>query len=99
LLLMHCFETGRWGKKSPGIVAVNAALTQQIEAGARLFDFTIGNETYKLQFGVIKHMLRGYEQGLSLFGRTQIALRRARRRAGTLVRKLPRKYWPKRLRE
>ena len=99
LLLMHCFETGRWGKKSPGIVAVNAALTQQIAAGARLFDFTIGNETYKLQFGVIEHMLRGYEQGLSLLGRTQIALRRTRRSLGTLVRKLPRKYWPKRLRE
>src|SRR5262249_6686001 len=66
LLIMHCFETGRWGKKSPGIVAVNAAITQQIAAGARLFDFTIGNETYKLQFGVIEHMLRGYEQGLSL---------------------------------
>lgn len=99
LLLMHCFETGRWGKKSPGIVAVNAALTQQIAAGARLFDFTIGNETYKLQFGVIEHMLRGYEQGLSLLGWTQIALRRTRRTFGTWVRKLPKKYWPKRLRE
>ncbi|HVV32856.1 MAG TPA: GNAT family N-acetyltransferase [Vitreimonas sp.] len=99
LLIMHCFETGRWGKKSPGIVAVNAAITQQIAAGTRLFDFTIGNETYKLQFGVIEHMLRGYEQGLSVLGRTQIALRRARRTIGTLVRKLPKKYWPKRLRE
>lgn len=99
LLIMHCFETGRWGKKSPGIVAVNAAITQQIAAGTRLFDFTIGNETYKLQFGVIEHMLSGYEQGLSLLGRTQIALRRTRRAVGTLVRKLPKKYWPKRLRE
>ena len=99
LLLMHCFETGRWGKKSPGIVAIDAALTDQMEAGTRLYDFTIGNEPYKLQFGVQEHILLGYQEPLSPLGMALIGFRRVRRFFGDQIRKVPRKYLPRRFRE
>jgi CelD/BcsL family acetyltransferase involved in cellulose biosynthesis len=99
VLLMHCFETGRWGTKSPGIVAIDSAITDRIEAGATYFDFTVGNEPYKLQFAVAEKLLFRYERGLSARGRAQISVRKAKRFLGTQVRRLPRNYWPRGMRD
>jgi CelD/BcsL family acetyltransferase involved in cellulose biosynthesis len=98
LLLMHCFETGRWGLKSPGIVAVDSAITDQIESGTGYFDLTVGNESYKLQFGVKENFLYSYEQTISPLGWAYMAVRNAKRFASEQVRKLPRKYLPENLR-
>jgi CelD/BcsL family acetyltransferase involved in cellulose biosynthesis len=94
LILIHCFETGRWDPNSPGIAAINRAITDQIEAGATYFDLTVGNEIYKLQFGVTEHFLYSREQGLSLLGLAYVAMRETRRFVGEQIRKLPKKYWP-----
>jgi CelD/BcsL family acetyltransferase involved in cellulose biosynthesis len=51
LLVMHCFESNT-ESLSPGIVAIDEMVTHLIDAGTRSFDFTIGNEGYKRQFGV-----------------------------------------------
>jgi CelD/BcsL family acetyltransferase involved in cellulose biosynthesis len=97
LVLIHCFEPGRWDPHSPGIAAIDSAITDQIEDGATYFDLTTGNETYKRQFGVTEHFLYSCEQGLSPLGWAWVAMRSARRFGGDQIRKLPRKYWPERL--
>jgi CelD/BcsL family acetyltransferase involved in cellulose biosynthesis len=51
LLIMHAFDAAIEGG-STGIVALDQMVKRRIELGDRHFDFTIGNETYKLQFGV-----------------------------------------------
>ena len=51
ILLMHAFEP-ELEALSPGIVAIDELITEAIAAGEQLLDFTIGDETYKRQFGV-----------------------------------------------
>ncbi|MGO4871859.1 MAG: GNAT family N-acetyltransferase [Roseiarcus sp.] len=50
LLLMHSFEP-TLEALSPGIVAIDEMVTHLIESGDRCFDFTVGNEAYKREFG------------------------------------------------
>jgi CelD/BcsL family acetyltransferase involved in cellulose biosynthesis len=47
VLLMHSFEP-TLEALSPGIVAIDEMVTHLIECGDRYFDFTVGNEAYKL---------------------------------------------------
>lgn len=51
LFLAQCFECIAEGL-SPGIVAMDEMVTHLIESGTKVFDFTLGNEGYKRQFGV-----------------------------------------------
>ncbi len=53
LLLMHSFDSG-FELLSPGIVAIDEMTSYLIENGITHFDFTIGSESYKKQFGVTK---------------------------------------------
>jgi CelD/BcsL family acetyltransferase involved in cellulose biosynthesis len=56
LLVAHCFESIAEGL-SPGIVAIDEMVTHLIGSGTKTFDFTIGNEGYKRQFGVEASLL------------------------------------------
>jgi CelD/BcsL family acetyltransferase involved in cellulose biosynthesis len=96
LLLVHSFEPGRWGNRSPGILGIDCAITHQIEAGSRYFDITVGNEPYKFQFCVKESLLYVREQAGSPVGRAVLALRRARTLAGQQIRRLPKSCLPKR---
>jgi hypothetical protein len=62
-------------------------------------DLTIGNEGYKRQFGVKESYLYYHDHALSSLGWTAVAIRGTKRFAGAQIRKLPKKYWPKRLKE
>lgn len=53
LLLMHSFDS-ELESLSPGIVAIDEMTSHLIEKGITHFDFTIGSEGYKKQFGVNK---------------------------------------------
>ncbi len=53
LLLMHSFDSGV-ESLSPGIVAIDEMTSYLIGKGTTYFDFTIGSESYKKQFGVNK---------------------------------------------
>ena len=99
LLLMHCFESKRWGTKSPGIVIIDSAITAEIEGNSKYFDFTVGNESYKFQFGVEEKVLYSLEQGLSPFGRVFAALRQTKSFVRKQLRRLPPEYLPRRLQE
>jgi CelD/BcsL family acetyltransferase involved in cellulose biosynthesis len=99
LLLMHCFEFARWGTRSPGVVIIDSAITAEIESDSTYFDFTVGDHSYKSQFGVQEKVLYSLEQGLSPLGRVFAALRRTRSFVGKQLRRLPPEYLPRRLQE
>ncbi|HYM33992.1 MAG TPA: GNAT family N-acetyltransferase, partial [Steroidobacteraceae bacterium] len=63
-VLKHSFEIDRWGKKSPGTVIIDSAVTDQIAHGTKYFDLTIGNDLYKRRFGCKENYLYLLVQGL-----------------------------------
>lgn len=91
-LLLHCFDQKRWGHKSPGIVAIDSAVTDQIESGGTYFDLTIGNESYKMELGVHEKFLYCLESGFSPMGFAHIAMREVQRLGEDQIRRLP-KQW------
>jgi len=94
-LLKHGFEVGRWRARSPGTVAIDYAITDQIEYGSDYFDFTIGNDIYKRRFGSTESYLYLLVQGLSPIGKVFAMLRRAKRMIGQELRRLPAKLRPR----
>lgn len=72
ILLMHAFEP-ELEALSPGIVAIDELITELIASGERLLDFTIGDETYKRQFGVVASPLMHGLLPLSRRGRLYVA--------------------------
>jgi CelD/BcsL family acetyltransferase involved in cellulose biosynthesis len=67
-LLMHSFDLGL-ERLSPGIVAIDDMISCAIESGLSCFDFTIGNEAYKRQFGTKTGLLYEGLYPLSMIGR------------------------------
>ena len=71
LLLMHSFAPELEGL-SPGIVAMDEMIAERIAAGDKYFDFTVGSEGYKRQFGVQETLLVcGYDP-VSALGRLYV---------------------------
>ena len=68
LLVMSSFKAGPWKSSSPGNVAIDFMVSQLIETGVSYFDFTIGNETYKSDFGAVATPLYAGVQSLSIGG-------------------------------
>lgn len=67
-LLMSGFDGEKWKSCSPGNVMIDAAITALIGEGMRCFDFTIGDEAYKQEFGAKPSALYYGKRSLSLFG-------------------------------
>jgi CelD/BcsL family acetyltransferase involved in cellulose biosynthesis len=79
LLLMHSFDPAL-ERLSPGIVALDEMVTHLIGAGEHCFDFTVGDEAYKRQFGVQETALLAGFCPLSSLGGLYVAVwPRARR--------------------
>jgi len=68
LLIIHSFEPDL-ESLSPGIVAIDEMIGDRIAAKDRYFDFTVGNEGYKKQFGVHPMTLVGGLEPMSPLGR------------------------------
>lgn len=85
-LLVIAFD-GRFSGWSPGLLAVDAAIGRAVEAGLDEFDFTIGSEPYKLDFGATSEPLWEMRAALGLRGRLMLGLLGARRIAATIVRR------------
>nr|WP_294526093.1 GNAT family N-acetyltransferase [uncultured Rhodopila sp.] len=79
LLLIHSFELPL-ERLSPGIVAIDEMITSAIDSGLSHFDFTIGNEPYKRQFGVQPGFLYEGIYPLSVKGRLFAETKAAARR-------------------
>jgi len=89
LLIIHSFEPDL-ESLSPGIVAIDEMIGDRIAARDRYFDFTVGNEGYKKQFGVHPMtMVEGLDP-LSVLGRLYVyafpKARRAKQALGRLYR-------------
>ena len=50
-MLMIGLDIARDARLSPGLLAIEDSIRSSIEAGDRVYDFTIGDHPYKLQFG------------------------------------------------
>jgi CelD/BcsL family acetyltransferase involved in cellulose biosynthesis len=75
-LLLSAFRNGEWKSASPGNVMLDRMATHLIETGVGTFDFTIGNESYKSDFGAEPQPLLAGDYPRSLLG-WPVALRRA----------------------
>lgn len=67
-LLLSSFRSGDWKSASPGNVALDRMASHLIETGVEIFDFTIGNESYKRDFGAKPQALAMADHPLSLIG-------------------------------
>jgi CelD/BcsL family acetyltransferase involved in cellulose biosynthesis len=74
-LLLSAFLGGEWKSASPGNVVLDRMATHLIESGVRVFDFTIGNENYKRDFGAVPQALLAGDYPVSLLG-WPVAMRR-----------------------
>jgi CelD/BcsL family acetyltransferase involved in cellulose biosynthesis len=83
-LVMHSFDMGL-ERLSPGIVAIDDMMSRAIESGFSHFDFTIGNESYKRQFGTKAGFLYEGLYPLSMQGRVVALTKAAGRRVRSTV--------------
>ena len=75
--LMPGYEDGEWRRYSVGRILMDAILQQCIEEQMRVFDLTVGDEAYKLQWADHTLALYAGEQGLSWRGKILLALEHA----------------------
>lgn len=75
-LLIGCdYET--YGKHSPGLVMYDLIIEDWIASGGAVFDFTIGDEPFKADYGTRAVPIYGIEASRSVVGRLALAAREA----------------------
>lgn len=79
-------ELTRYG---PGMLHLRELLAYAIKRGLRLFDFTIGDERYKLEWCDVRLKLYDYSAGVTWRGRAMNLLSIARRRAKRFIKQTP----------
>lgn len=85
-LLVASFD-GRWARWSPGLLAIEDMIAAATAEGCATFDFTIGSEAYKRDFGVLPEPLWEIRAAVGLRGRLVLRLLEARRAVGRLIRR------------
>lgn len=82
-MLIPAFQMGTWERFVPGMQLFYEMMKTQAAAGAGYFDFTLGDEGYKLRFGAKRYALYEWRKPLSAKGtlshslwRGKVALRR-----------------------
>jgi CelD/BcsL family acetyltransferase involved in cellulose biosynthesis len=73
-LLIGC-DYAAHGALSPGLVLYDFAIAEWIAAGGTSFDFTIGDEPFKMDFGTVAQPIHAIEKGVSLVGRAALIAR------------------------
>ena len=79
-------ELTRYG---PGTLHLRELLAYAIKRGLRLFDFTIGDERYKLEWSDLRLKLYDYSEGASWRGRAFSLLSSLRRRSKRFIKQTP----------
>jgi CelD/BcsL family acetyltransferase involved in cellulose biosynthesis len=74
-LLLSAFRNGEWKSASPGNVMLDRMTTHLIETGTGVFDYTIGNESYKRDFAAEPQSLLAADCPTSVLG-WPVAMRR-----------------------
>lgn len=78
-LLIGC-DYAAFGALSPGLVLYDFAIGEWIDAKGDVFDFTIGDEPFKFDFGTRPTPICEIEKAGSLLGRTALIARALRKR-------------------
>lgn len=76
--LLPTFRDGSWRNYSPGMQLFSLVMDWSIEQGLDVFDFTIGAERYKSQFGVTTFPLAEYVSASTAVGLPVMAAARGR---------------------
>lgn len=67
-LLLVGLDAVRHARLSPGLLAIEDTLRAAVEAGDTVYDFTIGDHAYKLQFGAEATPLHEWHEGRTIRG-------------------------------
>lgn len=84
LAVAHDGDFKNW---SPGLLAIESSIALLCARGVTVYDFTIGDEPYKMGFGVEVEKLYELQTALTLKGMIYLRLRALKRRLQTLVRR------------
>ncbi len=80
--LLAVAHDGVFKNWSPGLLAIESSIAQMCAQGVTVYDFTIGDEPYKLDFGVENEKLYDLSAGLTWKGcaylRSRAMMRRLR---------------------
>lgn len=82
--LLAVAHDGQYKNWSPGLLAIESSIALLCASGATVYDFTIGAEPYKFDFGVDVEKLFEVETSLTYKGAAYLGLRRAARWAGVI---------------
>jgi CelD/BcsL family acetyltransferase involved in cellulose biosynthesis len=84
MMLMLGADIERFGRTSPGILALENSMRAAVEDGEQIYDFTIGDHPYKQQFGAQAMPLYEWHRGQTIVGRAVVpaiaVLREAKRK-------------------
>lgn len=90
-MLMIGLDIARHARLSPGLLAIEDSVRNAIQAGDGVYDFTIGDHPYKLQFGADMVPLEEWHGARSLRGHAAVAtialVREAKRRLKPLLKR------------
>lgn len=88
-MLMIGLDIARHARLSPGLLAIEDSIRSAIETGDRVYDFTIGDHPYKLQFGGEMIPLEEWRRARTLRGHAAVlaiaVLREAKRKLKPLL--------------
>jgi CelD/BcsL family acetyltransferase involved in cellulose biosynthesis len=87
-MLMIGPDIARHKRLSPGLLAIDDALRASFEAGDKIYDFTIGDHPYKLQFGAQAIPLYEWHRAPTFLGRTALLTIMLEREAKRVLRPL-----------
>lgn len=87
-LLIGC-DYEQYGRHSPGLVMYDMIIEDWIKAGGTVFDFTIGDEAFKADFGTRAIPIYGIQAARTVSGRLALAAHEA----GATLRKLRARDW------
>ena len=83
--VLASYDDGELSRFGPGAAHLRDLLRFSIERGLKHFDFTIGDEGYKLEWSDHKLLLHDHVAATSLRGRLMVATVRGRRRVKRLI--------------
>lgn len=92
-MLLIGLDIARHARLSPGLLAIEDSVRAAIEAGDRVYDFTVGDHPYKLQFGAETVPLEEWHRASTLRGQAAVLgialVREAKRRLKPLLKRPP----------
>ena len=87
--VLSSYCDGRLTRFGPGVFHLRELLAHAIKIGLRRFDFTIGDEQYKLEWSDLRLRLYDYSTAATWRGRLESLVFTARRRAKRFIKQTP----------